>query len=55
MSSYTESFIVQTWNWVKANDLPNWVAVVFTTIAWDALRMAAFGLPCLLRQPHLAR
>jgi hypothetical protein len=34
MSSDAESFIVQAWSWMKANDLPNWVVVVFTAIVW---------------------
>ena len=27
-------WIVDLWNWVKANDLPNWVVVVFTAVLW---------------------
>ena len=34
MSSDPELAIVHAWNWMKANDLPNWVVVLFTAIVW---------------------
>ena len=34
MSSDAEPLIVQAWNWAKANDLPNWVVVLFAAIVW---------------------
>ena len=30
----TSQPIMDMWNWIKANDLPNWVVVLFTAILW---------------------
>jgi hypothetical protein len=31
---------VDLWNWAKANDLPNWVAVAFTAVLWPLALLA---------------
>jgi hypothetical protein len=28
------SYLTEIWAWTKANDIPNWVAVAFTGVAW---------------------
>jgi hypothetical protein len=30
-------WVVESWVWVKENDLPNWVAVLFTAILWPVV------------------
>lgn len=34
MNSENASWIITAWNWLHANDLPNWVALIFTAILW---------------------
>ncbi len=31
---------IDLWNWAKANDLPNWIVVAFTAIAWPLALLA---------------
>jgi hypothetical protein len=34
MNTDNPSWFVEAWNWLRANDLPNWVALAFTAILW---------------------
>ncbi len=35
-----EHWIVKAWTWARENDLPNWVAVLFTAILWPVALFA---------------
>lgn len=34
MNTENPSWAVEAWNWLRANDLPNWAALAFTAILW---------------------
>jgi hypothetical protein len=34
MSAESPSWLLAAWNWLRANDLPNWLALAFTAVLW---------------------
>jgi hypothetical protein len=50
--SSEDHWIVQGWNWLIANDLPNWIAVVFTAIVWP-VALFAWTRRTINNIPHL--
>jgi len=43
MMDEINSVSVSLWHWLKANDLPNWISVVFTAVIWPVALIAWNG------------
>ncbi|MGQ0526267.1 MAG: hypothetical protein ACT4P8_21715 [Betaproteobacteria bacterium] len=47
-----DHWLVKTWNWLGANDIPNWIVLLFTAIVWP-VALLVWNRRTVNNIPHL--